>query len=402
MVKHNQQEVLKNTRAVDARVFSFQFMLLCTSSFLFFSSFNMIIPSLPDYLTSLGGEDYKGLIISLFTLTAGLSRPFSGKLADTIGRIPVMIFGASVCFGIGFLYPILSSVAGFLFLRFVHGLSTGFKPTGTSAYVADIIPFNKRGEAMGVIGMANSLGMAAGPALGGYLMTLYPINYLFYTSSAMAIGSVIILIGMKETLKDREPFRLSLLKIRRREVIEPQVLTPAFVLLLSVFSFGIVLTISPDMSAYVGIENKGLFYTYFTLASLLVRFLAGKASDKYGRVRVLRYSMFLLVIAMLVIGLAQSPFVFLSGAVLFGLATGMNSPTLYAWAIDLSHETRRGRAMATVYIFLEAGIGLGAIASGWIYGNNSAHFGWTFWSGGILALIAWYYLLFRVKSRDYR
>ena len=77
------------------RVFGLQFWLLCLSSFLFFSSFNMIIPELPDYLTSLGGEEYKGLIISMFTLSAGLSRPFSGKLADTIGRIPVMVFGIS-------------------------------------------------------------------------------------------------------------------------------------------------------------------------------------------------------------------------------------------------------------------------------------------------------------------
>ena len=58
----------------------------------------MLIPELPDYLTSLGGEEYKGLIISLFTLTAGFSRPFSGRLTDRIGRVPVMAFGSLVCF----------------------------------------------------------------------------------------------------------------------------------------------------------------------------------------------------------------------------------------------------------------------------------------------------------------
>ena len=77
----------------------------------------MIIPELPAYLTSLGGEDYKGLIISLFTITAGLSRPFSGKLADTIGRMPVMVIGTLVCVVCSLFYPILSSVGGFLLLR---------------------------------------------------------------------------------------------------------------------------------------------------------------------------------------------------------------------------------------------------------------------------------------------
>ena len=130
-------------------VYTWQFLLLCLSSFLFFSSFNMIIPELPAYLDRLGGGQYKGLIIALFTLTAGLSRPFSGKLTDTVGRIPVMIFGAVVCFVCGFIYPLATSVAAFLVLRFFHGLSTGFKPTGTSAYVADVVPATRRGRGDG-------------------------------------------------------------------------------------------------------------------------------------------------------------------------------------------------------------------------------------------------------------
>ena len=140
------------------RVYGVQFGLLCLSSFLFFASFNMIIPELPDYLSSLGGAEYKGLIISLFTLTAGLSRPFSGKLADKIGRIPVMIVGGAVCVIAGFMYPLTGTVAAFLFLRFMHGFSTGFTPTGTAAYVADVIPAGSRGEAMGLIGLSGSLG----------------------------------------------------------------------------------------------------------------------------------------------------------------------------------------------------------------------------------------------------
>ena len=56
----------------------------------------MMIPELPGYLTRIGGAEYKGLIIALFTLMAGISRPFSGKLTDTIGRVPVMVFGSLV------------------------------------------------------------------------------------------------------------------------------------------------------------------------------------------------------------------------------------------------------------------------------------------------------------------
>lgn len=48
-----------------------------------------------------------------FTVTAGASRPFSGKLTDTIGRLPVMYFGVFACIICGFLYPVMHTVAGF-------------------------------------------------------------------------------------------------------------------------------------------------------------------------------------------------------------------------------------------------------------------------------------------------
>ena len=85
-------------------------------------------------------------------MTAGISRPFSGKLTGTVGRVPVKAVGSIVCFVCGFLYPVLSRVAGFLFLRLIHGFSTGFKPTATAAYVADIIPRERWGKPLACMG----------------------------------------------------------------------------------------------------------------------------------------------------------------------------------------------------------------------------------------------------------
>ena len=91
-------------------IYTRPFWLLCTSSLLFFASFNMIVPELPSFLSSLGGAEHKGLIISLFTVTALISRPFSGKLADRIGRKPVIIVGSLVCFVCSLMYPLLTTV----------------------------------------------------------------------------------------------------------------------------------------------------------------------------------------------------------------------------------------------------------------------------------------------------
>lgn len=354
----------------------------------------MIIPELPEYLTSLGGEDYKGLIIALFTLSAGLSRPFSGKLADKIGRIPVMMFGASVCFVVGMLYPLLSFVGGFLFLRFAHGFSTGFTPTGASAYVADIVPYQKRGEAMGMFSLFGSMGMAAGPAIGGWLATFFSIQTVFYVSAFTAIFSILILLKLKETLPNKERISWKMFQLKRDEIIEKRVLVPSMILFLCCFSFGVVLTIIPDFSTHLGIENKGLFFGVFTLSSLGIRLLAGKTSDRYGRIPVMRAASATLVCAMVLIAFAESKFALLGSGVLFGCAVGMYSPTTAAWVIDLSLDKFRGRALATMYIALEAGIGIGALTSGFLFANNADNFRLVFLTSAGFAGLAFILLLF--------
>lgn len=380
-------------------LFSLQFLLLCLSSFLFFASFNMIIPELPDYLENLGGGEYKGLIISVFTITAGLSRPFSGKLADTIGRIPVMIFGAVVCFLVGFLYPVLGSVAAFMLLRLVHGFSTGFKPTGTAAYVADVVPNERRGEAMGVLGIAGSLGMAAGPAIGSEIAMRFSMETMFYTSSFSALLSVIVLAGMKETLKKRVKFSFRLLRIHPAEVLEPRVFAPSALMMLTAFPFGIILTLIPDLSVHLGFENKGTFFTALTLSSVLIRFFAGKASDKFGRVAVLKISTIWLAISLVAVAFAGSKEIFLLAAVFTGIAFGMNTPTIFAWTVDLSDPDFRGRAMSTMFIALEIGIGFGALISGWVYSNNVANLPVSFLLGSVTSFMAFLYIQFYYKPK---
>lgn len=360
-------------------IYSLQFLLLCLSGFLFFASFNMIIPELPSHLEAMGGGEYKGLIIALFTLTAGLSRPFSGKLADKVGRVPVMIIGAVVSGVAALFYPFASTIWAFFLLRLFHGFSTGFKPTGTSAYVADIIPLNRRGEAMGILGFFGSMGMAVGPSIGPLIAKHFSTEVMFYASSGFAVLSVLILAGMKETLKDREGVKLEHFVVRKNEIYEPSVLSPSLMMMLTIFAFGSIVTVIPDISDQLGLENRGLFFTYFTVASLVVRLVAGKASDKYGRVPVMKVGTVIILATLLLLANVQTSFGLLATAVLYGLGVGMCSPTLFAWTIDLSDDKHRGRGIATMYIFLEIGIGMGALLGGWIYGNDLSNISYVFY-----------------------
>jgi MFS family permease len=275
-----------------------------------------------------------------------------------------------------------------------HGLSTGFKPTATSAYIADIAPPDRRGEAMGILGLFSSIGMASGPVIGSYIALYYSLNAMFYASSVLALASVIVLIGMKETLKDRESFKPRLLKIKSVDILEPRVYSSSFVLMLNVFAFGVILTVIPDLTVHLGLTNKGVFFAIFTITSLMIRIFAGQASDRYGRVPLLKIASVIIITSLILISLSDNLMMFYIAAGLYGVGVGISTPTAYAWTIDLSEEKHRGRALATMFIALETGIGGGALISAWIYNNNANNFPITFLMSASMSAIALIYLFY--------
>jgi MFS family permease len=354
-------------------MFGRPFYILCAGSFLFFASFNLIVPELPALLDTLGGGSYKGLIIGLFTVSAAISRPFSGKWVDIVGRKPIILVGGLVCCLVGLIYPIsvwFSSVWLLLSLRLLHGFSTGFQPTGMTSYVSDLAPASRRGEAIGIISMAGTVGMGLGPALGGYLGQFLSIQYLFLISAFMGLCSALCVMQLKETLPNPEPFSKKLFALKRQDVFESRALIPFISITFTCFIFGAILTLAPDISVRLGIENKGLFFTFMTVASVSTRFLGGKISDRIGRVPVLIIAQILLTSSALGLAYCSSAVVFLGLAVILGLGLGLNSPTLFAWAVDLASPEFKGRSISTVFLGLEIGIGCGAFLGGFLYNND--------------------------------
>ncbi|MBK8506352.1 MAG: MFS transporter [Saprospiraceae bacterium] len=368
------------------------FLLLCSSYAFFGGSFNMIIPELPAYLSSLGGSELKGLIIALFTLTAGLSRPFSGKLADIVGRKPIIIFGTIVCIICSLLYPILSSVGGFLALRLIHGFSTGFSPTAITAYVADIVPVHRRGEAMGIIGVSINFGSSLSPPLGGYLANHYSLSAMFVASAALALISLSLLIRLHETIPVTSRFKARHLKLTKTEIINRRSVLPALVCGLSYLGYGAILTVTPDQCEFLGMSNKGLFFTTFTLCTVLSRLVAGTVSDRYGRLPVMRFAVVLLALAYVLFGQADSPNLLLMGSGFVGFSIGIVIPAVFAWTTDRSDDNNRGKSFATLFIGLEFAIGSGAILGATLYHNEPSQFKFTFLVMGLIAFVALFFI----------
>lgn len=375
------------------------FWLLCLSMFFFMASFHLIIPELNGFISNLGGDEYKGLIHVLFSISAGISRPFSGKLSDTIGRKRVIYSGILISFIVALLYPLSYSVAFFLILRFLHGFSAGFSPTGSTALVTDLIPADSRGKAMGIWGTFISLGIGVGQALGSLIFEHLGYNSLFMISAIFTVISLLLVLKVEETLAIKQKFDGSQLRIQAKDIFEPSVIPAAMVMLLTAFSSGIIFVITPDISAFLGITNKGFFFGIYVISTIIIRLFTSSLSDKIGRRQTLLIGCTILMISMILIATSNSINTYILSAVVFGLATGVSSPTLFAWTADLSHEARRGVGAGTMFIALEIGIILGSASTLFFYDNSKQTILISFMVGAFLSLVAALYLIWHIRTK---
>ena len=97
---------------------------------------------------------------------------------------------------------------------------------------------------------------------------------------------------------------------------------------------------------------------------------------------------FLLTISMIMIAMSKGPVFFMISALVFGTATATNSPTLFAWAIDLSDPKNVARGMATLFIALELGIVGGALLPMELYQNIPERLPLAFFLCAAIALIS--------------
>ena len=372
------------------------FWLLCLNSFFFFLSFSLLLGELPQYLTLLGGVEFKGWIIGLFTISALIGRLYSGRWSDKFGRKPMILIGCIAAAFSGLGYVLFVSVAGFLAVRFFHGFSTGFGPTGTTAMLSDIIPENKRGEAMGVLGFCIQIGMALGPYLGTEIALKMGMNSLFNLSTLMAFVSMALIFTLPETLPAKRKFEPRDLVIYLKAIYEPQVIFPMLVMLFSVILYGAIVTVLPDVCMQLGFANKSSFMLAVTLASMVVRIFAGKWSDRWGRIPIVFLGLGLQLVSTLFLLNIQNQTDVLVASAIYGMGTGILSPVLFAWAVDQSDPQHRGRALSSLYIAMEAGIGTGAIVAAQLFKNSTSNvslvFGMTSISiflGLFFALVAW-------------
>src|SRR6266516_6907439 len=151
----------------------------------------LIAPVLPKLILDfLGGNmnsaaKWNGIFGTVFALMQFFFSPVLGVLSDRYGRRPVILL-SNLGLGLDYIVMALSPTIGWLFLcRIISGITASSIPTAM-AYIADVVPKEKRACAFGMIGMAFGVGFAFGPAIGGLLGSVTP-RLAFWVSAGLSL-----------------------------------------------------------------------------------------------------------------------------------------------------------------------------------------------------------------------
>lgn len=351
-------------------LFTRTFCLTCVSTFCFFASFYLLLAVLPLYVLAHGGDEAEiGLIIGVFALSAMCWRPVSGRIMDRQGRRAVLLTGAAIFLLSSILYHAARSVPALLLLRLFHGVGMGTFSTAATAIVSDVSPLPRRGEAMGVFGLAANLAMAVGPALGVSITRAWGFTALFLVSAAVAAAAILLPLPVPETLPHPSapaaPGRFSPSAYFSRRALLPAAIT--FTLCVT---YGCLMSFLPLYASRKGIGNVGAFFTVFALALAAVRTPAGGLSDRYGRLAVTGPGMIAVAAAVTAIGFTGSLLPLLGLAALYGAGFGTVHPALLALTADRARPEERGRGMATMLTAWELGISLGSVLMGLLQASS--------------------------------
>ena len=137
-------------------------------------AFGVIIPVLPHLVQQFVGGDtstaayWTGLFAFAFSLVQFFSAPIQGALSDRYGRRPVILVS---CLGLGldFIFMALAPNLAWLFVGRIISAVTSASFTTANAYIADVVPAERRAKSYGMIGAAFGLGFIVGPLIGGVL-----------------------------------------------------------------------------------------------------------------------------------------------------------------------------------------------------------------------------------------
>ena len=398
------------------RLWNRNYIKVMIANFSLFFAFYVLTPLLPLYLSEHFGatKDVIGLVLSGYTITALLCRPFSGYIVDSFSRKTVLMvcFGTFAIFFAGYLAA--STLLLFTIVRTLHGGPFGALTVSNSTVAIDVLPSSRRTEGIGYYGLSNNLAMAIAPTVGIFIYKFTAsFEFLFWLALIVAcLGWLVdatVVISRKEERgkrKENTPAADTTLPgnlLPRSSFLLPRLSWDRFFLVrgwllgLNMVAFGFSFGVLSNYLAIYGKEVMGITGgtgTYFMLCSvglILSRLQGGKALRE-GRltfnagsgmvISLVGYTIFILLPTLSSFLLPPSSFLdkigYYGSALLIGLGNGHMWPAFQNMTINVARNNQRGTANSTILISWDIGMGLGILVGGVI--SELLGYGAAFWT----------------------
>ena len=374
------------------RLWNRNYCKVMTANFTLFFAFYVLTPLLPLYLSEHFGatKDVIGLVLSGYTITALLFRPFSGYFVDSFPRRTVLMvcFGAFAIFFAGYLAA--STLLLFTIVRTLHGGPFGALTVANSTAAIDVLPSSRRTEGIGYYGLSNNLSMAIAPTIGIFIYKYTgSFELLFWLALVVACTGWLIDATVKFPEKE-------IVRNKSKLSFDRFFLVRGWLLGLNMVAFGFSFGV---LSNYLAIYSKevmgitGGTGTYFLLCSvgLIVSRLQGGKALRQGRltqnagqgmvISLIGYTLFILMPTLSQYSIVDGQWSVLLGyygsALLIGLGNGHMWPAFQNMTICVARNNQRGTANSTILISWDIGMGLGILLGGVI--SELVGYGAAFW-----------------------
>ncbi|MFC5525398.1 MFS transporter [Rhodanobacter ginsengisoli] len=374
-------------------VLGFGSLLMDTSS-------ELVHSLLPIFMATVLGASMAtiGVIEGVAEATASITRVFSGGLSDYLRkRKPLVVLGYGLSAVTKLVFPLASTLWWVFSARFVDRVGKGIRGAPRDALIADIVQPAQRGKAYGLRQALDSIGALLGPLLAVACMAWLANNIravLWVAAVPGFLAVLLLLVAVREPETPGRPVdtprRVVLAALRQLHVRYWYVVALGAIFTLARFSEAFLILRGRDVG--MGLGSTPLIMVAMNVVYAALAYPAGVAADRLSARTLLILGLVVLLIADIVLALADSPPLALGGAVLWGAHMALTQGLLSKLVADTAPGPLRGTAFGIFNLVSGVSLLLASVVAGALWEKFGAPA--TFVAGAAFAALAALGLLF--------
>jgi MFS family permease len=307
-----------------------------------------------------------GLASGIFMIGSVISRLFSGKWIERIGRKRTLFTGLGLGFVMTLLYFFVKSITLLFIVRLFHGFASGIALTAMATIVSCLIPRERHGEGIGIFMLSLTLAMAIGPFLGIFFSRHSGFAICFAICAFCAAAGLCSALFLNipeirltaDQLNETKGFRFESF-FERRAIPISLVSGLACICYSSITAF-----LAPYAREIHLADTAGLFFAVYAAASFFSRPYCGRVFDSRGENSTMYPAILAFMVGMFILGSIHYSFTLLLAAVFVGFGFGVEQSNAQAIAVRSVEPHRLGLANSTFFAFVDIGSGVGPFVWG--------------------------------------